>query len=86
MKAILAILVIAFLTSCSSSPQLEAPKTKTYSKMNERDNVGEIIDDMQFHWESFVNGFSKDNKNPLDAIFYPFKKDGVRDGLVLWYK
>ena len=84
MKAILLALIIAFITSCSSSTEMEAPRS--YSKMNERDNIGEAVDDAQFQFERFTQNLEFSDKNPLDVLFYPFKKDGVRDGLVLFYK
>ena len=84
MKAIIAALIITFLTSCASKNEIEAPRT--YSKMNERDNIGEVVDDMHFQWEKAMHSIEYSDKNPLDVLFYPFKKDGVRDGLVLWYK
>jgi len=84
MKAVLLALIIAFVTSCSS--RIDADVPRTYSKMNERDNIGELVDDAQFEFERFALSIEHCDINPFDILFYPFKKEEYRTGLTLIYK
>lgn len=85
MKIILAALMIAFLASCNS---LEGVKDMpvNYTKYNDRDNIGEVLDDGYFHFEKFCHSIEYQEVNGLDLLFYPFKKNELRSGSPLIYR
>lgn len=57
-----------------------------YSKYNDRDNVGEFFDDGYYKWEKFAHSIEYYETNVLDLIFYPFKKNELRQGMTLIYR
>ena len=87
MKTILVALMLVFLASCATgdrSVQVDMPRT--YSKYNDRDNIGEVLDDMHFEWEKFADSIEYYEVNGLDLLFYPFKKNELRSGKTLIYR
>lgn len=85
MKIIVSALMIAFLVSCTN---LEKTKDMpvTYTKYNDRDNIGEVLDDSYFQWEKFAHSIEYYETNGLDLLFYPFKKNELRQGMTLIYR